>query len=226
MVVAIVLYLSARFVFVTGRWDIVRTNLTLFMVGRYPRDQLWRVSLSLCCLAVYGGVLAGFVHRRQLAAGHAGPELTMRARVIDIVGRLWPLLLGTLVLLSLSATIGPWLLALGVVVAAVVGRGRRRASRGGGGCGRLWLVGVVGPILLIALLTAGASWNEWGGMMLNVFLAAAGIGLSFPLGVLLALGRRAGRRTDSIAGGVVLTVLLGRRSSCGCCTAASPSTTR
>ena len=45
-------------------------------------------------------------------------------------------------------------------------------------------------------------------MMLNVFLAAAGIGLSFPLGVLLALGRRAGRRTDSIAGGVVLTVLL------------------
>ena len=128
VVVAIVLYLSARFVFVTGRWDIVRTNLTLFMVGRYPHDELWRVSLSLCCLAAYGGVLAGFVHRRQLAAGRAGPELTMRARVIDIVGRLWPLLLGTLVLLSLSATIGPWLLALGVVAAAVVGRVARRAS--------------------------------------------------------------------------------------------------
>ena len=64
-----------RFVFVTGRWDIVRANLTLFMVGRYPRDELWRVCLSLCCLAAYGGVLAGFVHRRQLAAGRAGPEL-------------------------------------------------------------------------------------------------------------------------------------------------------
>ena len=207
VVVGAVLYLAARFVFVTGRWDIVRTNLTLFMVGRYPRDELWRVSLSLCCLAAYGGVLAGFVHRRQLAAGRAGPELTVRARVVDIVGRLWPLLLGTLVLLSLSETIGPWLLALGVVAAAVVGRVV------GGHLGRRWLwpvvaVGIVGPILLIALLTAGASWNEWGGMMLNVFLAAAGIGLSFPLGVLLALGRRAGRRTDSIAGGVVLTVLL------------------
>ena len=117
------------------------------------------------------------------------------------------MLLGTLVLLSLSETIGPWLLAVGVVAAAIVGTRRRRAPR------RRWLwpvvaVGIVGPILLIALLTAGASWNEWGGMMLNVFLAAAGIGLSFPLGVLLALGRRAGRRTDSIAGGVVLTVLL------------------
>ena len=56
-----------RFVFVTGRWEIVRANLTLFMVGRYPRDELWRVSVSLCCLAAYGGLLAGFVHRRQLA---------------------------------------------------------------------------------------------------------------------------------------------------------------
>ena len=31
---------------------------------------------------------------------------------------------------------------------------------------------------------------EWGGLMLNVFLAVAGITLCFPLGVLLALGRR------------------------------------
>ena len=74
VVVAAVFYRAVRFVFVTGRWDIVRTNLTLFMVGRYPRDQLWRVSLSLCCLAVYGGVLAGFVHRRQLAAGPPAPS--------------------------------------------------------------------------------------------------------------------------------------------------------
>ena len=49
-------------------------------------------------------------------------------------------------------------------------------------------------------------------MMLNLFLAAAGIGLSFPLGVLLALGRRAGRRTDSPVGGIVVA-LIARRPS-------------
>ncbi len=36
----------------------------------------------------------------------------------------------------------------------------------------------------------GATSIEWGGLMLNVFLAVAGITLCFPLGVLLALGRR------------------------------------
>src|SRR3954462_7506370 len=77
VILGAVLYRAARVVFVSGRWDVVRTNLTLFMVGRYPRDELWRVSVSLCSLAAYGGLLAGFVHRRQLAAGRwAGPELS------------------------------------------------------------------------------------------------------------------------------------------------------
>ncbi len=128
-------------------------------------------------------------------------------RIIELVGRLWPLLLGTLVLLSLSRTAWPWILVLLVVASAVVGR------ISGGRLGRRWLwpivgVGIVGPILLIVLLAQGASLNDWGGMMLNLFLAAAGIALSFPLGVLLALGRRAGRRTESLAGGIVVTVLL------------------
>ena len=58
------------------------------------------------------------------------------------------------------------------------------------------------------MLSNAAPWDEWEGMMLNLFLAVAGIGLSFPLGVLLALGRRAGRRTDSPVGGVVVAVAL------------------
>ncbi len=43
LVVGYLIFRLAQFVFVTGRWDIVRVNLTLFMVGRYPRDELWRV---------------------------------------------------------------------------------------------------------------------------------------------------------------------------------------
>ena len=38
LVVGYVAYRLLRFVFVTGRWDIVRVNLKLFMVGRYPND--------------------------------------------------------------------------------------------------------------------------------------------------------------------------------------------
>ena len=32
-----------RFVFVTGQWEAVRRNLTLFMMGTYPRSDQWRL---------------------------------------------------------------------------------------------------------------------------------------------------------------------------------------
>ena len=33
-------------------------------------------------------------------------------------------------------------------------------------------------------------WEEWGGLQLNLFLTVAGIIFAFPLGLLLAMGRR------------------------------------
>ena len=35
-----------RYVLVTGRWEVVRVNLTLLLVGRYPTDELWRVAAA------------------------------------------------------------------------------------------------------------------------------------------------------------------------------------
>jgi general L-amino acid transport system permease protein len=94
-----------------------------------------------------------------------------------------------------------------VIASAVVGR------LVGGLATRRWLLplvgaGIIGPLALVWMLSNAAPWDEWEGMMLNLFLAIAGIGLSFPLGVLLALGRRAGRRTDSPVGGVVVAIAL------------------
>src|SRR5687768_16506154 len=40
-------YRALRFVFVNAEWEIVRRNLRLFMVGRYPADELWRPWVSL-----------------------------------------------------------------------------------------------------------------------------------------------------------------------------------
>ena len=43
---------------------------------------------------------------------------------------------------------------------------------------------------MIFMLTRPVGWDEWGGLMLNLFLAVISLALCFPLGVLLALGRR------------------------------------
>jgi general L-amino acid transport system permease protein len=57
-------------------------------------------------------------------------------------------------------------------------------------------IGLAGGLALILaalmLLTAfgGVGWDRWGGLLLTMFLAVAGILFSFPIGVLLAVGRR------------------------------------
>ena len=207
LVIGYVAFRLARFVFVSGRWDIVQQNLTLFMVGRYPRDELWRLGLGLCAIAAYGGVLAGYIQRIREVTGRTTVHVPLPQRLIHLVVRIWPLILGVVVLLSLTTTPGPTVLTVLVIAAAVIGR------LVGALATRRWLlplviVGIVGPVLLIWFLSRPAPWNEWEGMMLNLFLAVAGIALSFPLGVLLALGRRAGRRTNSLIGGIVVAVLL------------------
>jgi general L-amino acid transport system permease protein len=205
VVVGYVLYRLGRFVVDTGRWTIVQRNLTTYLVGRFPRSELWRVGLALCAMAAYGGLLAGFIHQRQVHAGRPVATGPLPKRLADVALRLWPLLLGVALLLSFTRTIGPWLLVLLVLASGVVGRLLggvlpRRSTLA------LVLGGIALSVLLVMLLTDAIGWDEWGGMMLNVVLAAAGISLSFPLGVLLALGRQAGRRADSIGGGVAAAV--------------------
>lgn len=65
--------------------------------------------------------------------------------------------------------------------------------------GKLWLslyVLVVFPILAYVLLTGGifglqpVATEYWGGLMLTLVVATVGITASFPIGILLALGRR------------------------------------
>jgi general L-amino acid transport system permease protein len=189
VVVGYIAYRLVRFVFVTGRWEIIRVNLKLFMVGRYPSDELWRIVVGLAAIALYGGLLAGLVAHRQAVAGTAPPPVSLGRRIAGLAQRLWPLLVGVLLLLLLSSTAGPWLTALLVVAAAVLGRivGWYLPRRS-----ILWLVlaGIVGAIVLVWFLARPIGWDQWGGMMLNLFMAIAGIALCFPLGVLLALGRR------------------------------------
>ncbi|MGD9701490.1 MAG: amino acid ABC transporter permease [Acidimicrobiia bacterium] len=189
LVVGYLLYRTVRFVLVTGRWEIVRVNLTLFLVGPYPRDDLWRPVLAVIGVAGYCGLFAGVIHARQVAVGVDEPGRPVAQRVLDLVRRLWPLLVGVAVLLGLAGTPAPWLVALGVVVAGTLGRlvGGRLPRRS---LGPLILVGLVGSVVMIYVLTRPLGWDKWGGLMMNIFLAAISLALCFPLGVLLALGRR------------------------------------
>jgi general L-amino acid transport system permease protein len=184
-------YRFLRFLFITGRWEIVRTNLPLYLTGSWPEDELWRIVAVVIGGAAIGGMAAGATARRNAARpGRVDePARSVGAVIVDLVERLWPAALTILLLLVLARTLGPWLLVAAMVAAMVVANqiGRRLPLRAGPA---VTLAVPLGVVLGLWFLNAGVGWNAWGGLLLNLALAAISITLCFPLGVLLALGRR------------------------------------
>jgi general L-amino acid transport system permease protein len=163
-----------------ARWSVVTNNLRLFLIGQYPVELAWRVWLNLALVSVLTGLSAGVFGR------------TTRALAITLSAI--QLILAALMLISPLGIIPAGALVLNVVgvwAAFVIGlRGwvaRRPIVIG-------WLLSL--PISFLLLNGFGGtpfssvSTNAWGGLLLTVLIATVGIMLSFPFGVLLALGRR------------------------------------
>jgi general L-amino acid transport system permease protein len=189
------LYKTLSFIFVTGRWDIIRVNLRLLMIGRFPDAHVLRLVVTVIALAAWGGFLAGFVRARQIRSGRISDTATSTvARIADVVARLWLPGVVVLLLLLLSSTPGPWVMVGAAIVAAVIGRligpfaGRPKLGPLGTVVVYAGLAAV--PVVLYLYVVTAVGFDDWGGFMLNLFLAVCSIVLCFPLGILLALGRR------------------------------------
>ena len=184
-----VLFRFLRFIFVTGRWKIIRSNLSLYITGSWPSDELWRLSTAVIALAFGAGLVAGFVARARRDSPIAAEPLVGTARWLDLAERVWPPVAAVLVLLVLVDTPGPWLLTAGTALAAILGRlgGERLPGTVGTALTSVLTLLAIG---LVWFLASGVGWDSWGGLVLNLFLASISILLCFPLGVLLALGRR------------------------------------
>jgi general L-amino acid transport system permease protein len=192
---AYVTYRAARFVFVTGRWDVVRVNLRLLMIGRFPEPHVLRLAVTVVALSAWAGLIAGIVNARQARAGRAAfARRWSRTRLVDLAERFWIPVVVVLLVLALTETAGPWITAALAAAAGVVGRtigpfvGRRRIGIAGGFVVFVALAAV--PVALYLYVVDAVGYDEWGGFMLNLFLAGCAIILCYPLGVLLALGRR------------------------------------
>ena len=172
-------------------YEIIRANLRLFLIGGFPADQVWRIWLSTYILALMGGLvggsLAGAARDRAAEAGLPWSPTTL----VQILARFWPILALIAVILAFTTTVTPALLTIGASVVALggyyLGRALPAAVRRW-----MWLIAL---LLVVAAYLAlagfgGVGWEDWGGLHLNLFLTFAGILLAFPLGLLLALGRR------------------------------------
>ncbi len=166
-----------RWALTHARWGVIAANLRLFMVGGYPPGQVWRVWLVVVVVSALfglsGGVWEGTIRTftMALAAGYAA----LAVLPVDGGARLW-LIANVTLLLS----------------AYRLGRGRKTWR---GWLLLLWLMSFFLTLVFLRgfvknqwLPEVGTS--EWGGLLLTFMIAAVSIVACFPIGVLLALGRR------------------------------------
>lgn len=157
-----------------AHWPAVADNLRLFAIGLYPSEQSWRPGALLVFVALlFGGSASGGQGAVRYAALVLFVVLLGLTALPMGQARLWSGLAGV------CQALGFWL-------------GRRYLPR------PLWKIGwfLSLPIVLLglggcdSLGLSRVSTTQWGGLMLTVLLAFVSIAVSFPLGLLLALGRR------------------------------------
>jgi len=167
----------------TAQWAVIPANLPLFFVGRYPAAQYWRIWAIVGILALLSGLSWGIVSRnlpklfdRNILIGFAVAAAIAVLMPIPILYQI--LLLALLGVMLASAWIG-----------RIVGRQVPQLGQ--------WLsLGWGLSLLIVWWLIAGGMGlpgvptNDWGGLMLTMFMSVASILLCFPLGILLALGRQ------------------------------------
>jgi general L-amino acid transport system permease protein len=118
-----------------AQWAVVQLNLRLFLVGRFPQTEYWRVWVVLAIASSLAALSAVVFSGKQKFVG-------------------------------LAKLVAPWLSLIWLLSFPVI----------------LWLIG--GGFGLRPV-----SSTLWNGLLLTLLMAVISIILSFPLGILLALGR-------------------------------------
>ena len=169
-------------VFVTANWAPVINSPKLFAVGQYPTGELWRVGAILLMVSFLMGV------SWSLWGG------TIRTFALALAVALGVIALLPIGLERMGWTLRLWFLANPILTGVGYLIGRTPVVKG-----RWVLIGWLISFVLTIFLLRGFEGNEtipvvgtglWGGLLLTFLLALIGIVASFPIGVLLALGRQ------------------------------------
>ena len=183
------LWFLIRWLF-TADWTLITSRPQQYVIGLYPTEHAWRPLTGWLLVSLLWGMGAG------IWRGGSAYRITIAYGLFSLVVGLLPYGLFH------PDVVMPWWVRLFILVnlpvlAAGFGLGCNRTTGRAG-----WFVlGGLAAYLLFLLLLSGlpgvpgmeqVSPRQWGGLMLNLTLALFGIVLSFPIGMLLALGRRSG----------------------------------
>ena len=184
------LWFGLRWIFITADWTVISALGGLLAIGPYNTEQacpgqncFWRPQIVLLMVTALLGMAWG------MAGGGTARRIAIGAAVIVTLFAFLPYgfeRMGMDVRLLLAANVLTTL--AGWAIARYTGMSGRTIA----------LCAVAAFVITLALLRGATgvpglqpvSTLHWGGLMLNLLLAVAGIVISFPIGIALALGRR------------------------------------
>ena len=166
-----------------AKWSVIPANLSLFLVGRFPSDQYWRLWIVLTLICFLSGLTWGILARNV--------PVLFRQNIIILIS--FVCMVMTLVPVGIPYRI----LLIGMVLLVIAsGWGGKQLSKTQPDLTKWlpfsWFVSLILSVWLIGggLGFESVSTNLWGGLMLTLLMSIISILLCFPIGVLLALGRQ------------------------------------
>lgn len=183
VIIYFLLQALVRWVVFFADWSPITEFPLLFMVGQYPRDQIWRIGITLTMLSIMmglsWGVWRGLIQSFAITLGALLGVVALLPVQMDFL----TVNVRIFLLVNVAIIFAGYLIARTIKIPSL-----------------FVIVGwTIVAILVTAVFLPGFRNNRlipyvpttvWGGLMVTMLLSVGGIVLSFPIGVLLALGRR------------------------------------
>jgi general L-amino acid transport system permease protein len=161
-----------------AQWSVVSSNLRLFLVGLYPVEEFWRLWSILAISGSLAGISWGLWGRfSRFVAISIGALAIALAILLPVDG------ISKILTLAISGAIG---------LGFLVGQQGKKFTQSSLILAIAWFATLPISLWLIGgnLGLTVVDVNVWNGLVLTLIVAISGIIFSFPLGVLLALGRQ------------------------------------
>lgn len=187
-----IIYATLRWAFTIADWTPVVQSPLLYAVGQYPREELWRLAWSLSAILFLVGV----------SWGKWGGLLRQISTVLMATFAIFALLpvqheeynLPVLAISTFTITMRMYLGMNALIVAAGYFLGGIQAFKKK----FIMLAWGITPLIILGLVSGfgdsellpEVTTTLWGGLLVTFLLAVGGIVISFPIGLLLALGRQ------------------------------------
>ncbi len=167
-------------IFGAAQWTVIQTNLRLLFVGRFPPNLYWRLWTTLALIAGVAALSWGNVTKQNARSWSRSGLIALGVTVALVV------------FLPIALTARLWILAIIIIAVAGYQLGRQLDANTSRWLPLGWGLSFVVSLWFLkgGLGLESTPTSVWMGLLLTVLTAVISIVLSFPIGVLLALGRQ------------------------------------